>query len=109
MGRGVAIVGGAALNHVGDEHVLASHADCRQHFVEQLPRPSDEREALLVFVVAGSLADEHQPRRAGAVPRNGHGPFRAERAEDASIDAPLQLFKVCREDVVGHVEPPAAW
>src|SRR5207342_3949349 len=60
VGHGVAVSGRAALDHVRDVYVLAGHADPTEELVEELPGLADERVALLVFVEAGRLADEHQ-------------------------------------------------
>jgi hypothetical protein len=38
---------------------LSVEADRREHAVEQLSRPADERLALDVLVAAGRLADQH--------------------------------------------------
>ena len=60
MRQRVAIVGRAALEDIGDEHVAALQADLAEQPVEQLPCLPDERKALPVLVSAGRLADEHQ-------------------------------------------------
>jgi len=56
----IAVPGRPALDHVRDVHVVAGHADPTQELVQELPRLADERVALLVFVEARRLADEHQ-------------------------------------------------
>jgi hypothetical protein len=45
--------------------VAACQTDAREQLVEQLPGLADERDALLVLVEAGRLADEHQYPPAG--------------------------------------------
>jgi hypothetical protein len=57
---GVAVAGRAALQHVGDEDVLAGEADLFQQLVQQLAGAADERQALTVLFGPRRLADEHQ-------------------------------------------------
>ena len=56
----IAVAGRPAFQDIRHEHVVARDPDPGQELVEQLPRLADERDALLVLVEAGSLADEHQ-------------------------------------------------
>ena len=56
----VAVPRRPALEHVRDVDVRAGQADALEQPVEQLPGLPDERDALLVLVEAGRLADEHQ-------------------------------------------------
>ena len=85
VGERVAVLGRAALDHVGDVDVGAGQADLAQEFRQQLAGRSHERLALLVLVKARSLAHEHQlarwdrPRRtppgcARCRARNGRNP-----------------------------------
>ena len=60
LGLRVAVARRAALQDVRDEDVGARQPDPAEQLVEQLPRLADERDALLVLVEAGRLADEHQ-------------------------------------------------
>ena len=60
VGLRVAVPGRPALEHVGDVDLGALEADAGEQLVEQLPGLTDERDALLVLVEAGRLADEHQ-------------------------------------------------
>ena len=68
----VAVVGRPALEHVGDEHLLAREPDGAEQLLEELAGLAHERPALLVLVVAGSLAHEHEV--AGWVTLAGHRP-----------------------------------
>ena len=56
----VAVARGAAFQGVRYVDVLSGQADPREQLLEQLAGLADERDALLVLVKAGSLADEHQ-------------------------------------------------
>ncbi len=56
----VAVAGRAALQDVRHIDLVALEADPGEQLVEELPRLADERLALLILVVAGRLADEHQ-------------------------------------------------
>ena len=60
LGLRVAVAGRAALEDIGDEHVVAGQADPAEQLAEQLPGGADERHALLVLVEPRRLADEHQ-------------------------------------------------
>ena len=57
---GIAVAGRPALEHVGDEALLAAQTDVLEQAVEQLAGTAHERLALLVLVEARRLADEHQ-------------------------------------------------
>ena len=98
-GEGVAVVGGAALDHVGDEHVLPFYTDACEQLVEELSCASNEREALLVFVVSRAFANEHHVGREGTVAWDGLGSLRSQGAEGAFVDAPLEIVGRCGEDV----------
>jgi hypothetical protein len=64
LGPGVAIIGRAALDDIGDENLLARDTDRRQHAIEQLSRAPDEWLAAQIFIVTGTLADDQQVRLA---------------------------------------------
>ena len=103
MGRGVAVVGRAALDHVGDEHVFSSHADRCEQLVEQLSGAPNERQPLLILVVSGAFANEHHVGRDRTVAWDGLGSLRSQRAEGAFVNAPIEIVDRCGEDVVaGH-------
>ena len=59
-GQRVAVPGRPALQDVRDEHVGARQPDPAEELVEELARLADERDALLVLVEPGRLADEHE-------------------------------------------------
>ena len=60
FGQRIAVAGRAAFKNVDDIDVVTRQPDAGEQLVEQLARRADERDALLVLVEAGSLADEHQ-------------------------------------------------
>ena len=64
----------AALHHVGDVDLGAVQMDDLQHIVQQLPGPAYKGNTLLVLVLAGAFADEHDLRRLAAVPKHHMGP-----------------------------------
>ena len=80
---GVAVAGRPALDDVGDENLLAPPADLAQQLVEQVAGRTDERAALLVLVVAGSLADEDDLGLGMALPGHGQGAALVQRAQRA--------------------------
>src|SRR5262245_34380935 len=47
------------VDDVGDVHIRFAEADRRQHLIEQLPRPADERLAFEVLLASRRLADQH--------------------------------------------------
>ncbi len=59
---GIPVVGRSALEHIGNEHLLASETNAAQHRIEQTAGTTHEGFALLVFVGTGCLAN-HQPLR----------------------------------------------
>ena len=81
---GVTVARRPALEHVRDVDVRARQPDPVQELLEQLARLTDEGNALLILVVAGRLADEHQlgVRVAGA--EDDLCPRRRERAARAA-------------------------
>ena len=62
VGQGIPIARRSAHDDIGDVHLVAREADTREQLLQQLPRGSDERDALLVLVEPRRLADEHQIR-----------------------------------------------
>ena len=58
----VAVSGRAALQHVGDEHVLAAQTGTPEQLVKVVPGGAYERLALQILVFARRLADEHHAR-----------------------------------------------
>ena len=73
----------AALHHVGDVDLGAVQMDDLQHIVQQLPGPAYKGNTLLVLVLAGAFADEHDLRRLAAVPKHHMGPGVRQRAAPA--------------------------
>jgi len=63
--------------------VAAVEADRRQHLVQQLPGPSDEGQALAIFVGARRLADDHDVGVGIAV---GEDELRCGRLEPAAFE-----------------------
>ena len=60
-GHRVAVLGRAALDHIGDEDLVAFIADHADKLVEVLAGRAHERPASLVFVPAGGFADKEEP------------------------------------------------
>src|SRR5207247_779498 len=61
LGRqGVAVVRGPTFDDVGDEDIGALEADAGEELLEELARGADEGPRLLVLVVAGGFANEHE-------------------------------------------------
>ena len=60
VGQWIAVSRRAAFENVDDIDVVTRKPDVGEQLVEQLACRADERDALLVLVEAGSLADEHQ-------------------------------------------------
>ncbi len=58
----IAVARRAALEDVGDEHLVAAKTDLGEQAVEQGTRLADERQSLAVLVGPGRLADEHEVR-----------------------------------------------
>ncbi len=94
FGLGVAVVRRPRLEHVGDVDLLAREADGAEELLEQLARLADERPALLVFVVAGRLAYEHEVAVRVALAEHDAGAGAREQAALAGLGLapqPLQL------------------
>ena len=60
VGLGIAVLGWSALDDVRDINVLARQLDRLDDLRQQLPRPSDKRHALHVFVRTRRFTDEHE-------------------------------------------------
>ena len=63
VGLGIAVLRRPALDDVRDVDVVARQLDRLDDLRQQLAGAADKRHALLVFVGAGRLADEHQVGR----------------------------------------------
>ena len=59
LGPGVAIIGRAAFQDIGDKNLFPGKADCLKHGIKQLARPADEGFAAPVLLGARRLADQH--------------------------------------------------
>ena len=71
-----------------------------QHIVQQLARPAHKGHPLLILVLAGALADEHDLRRFRAVPEHHVGPGIRQGAAPAVGAVLFQRFPA-----VCHVHP----
>ena len=70
------------LHHIGDVDGRAIDPSFGERLVEQLPGRADERMTGQVFLIAGLLADEHQPRARRALAEHR---LRAELVEVARL------------------------
>lgn len=59
IGGGISVAGGAALDDVGDVNLCPVKTHSVDLFFEELAGAADEGASLLVFVLSGALADEH--------------------------------------------------
>ena len=59
LGQRIPVPGGAALDHIGDEHLGSGYPGFGQHFGQELAAPADKRPALFVLDGPGAFADEH--------------------------------------------------
>ena len=75
----------AALHHVGDVDLGAVQMDDLQHIVQQLPGPAYKGNTLLVLMLAGAFADEHDLRRLAAVPKHHMGPGVRQRTAPTGV------------------------
>src|SRR5262245_11510862 len=82
----IAILRRPALKDIADVDVFALEVDRLNNLRQQLPRSPDERQALLVFVKPGSLADEYQIGFRIAGTENDVGARRSELAALAIAD-----------------------
>ena len=62
VGLGISVSRGAALQDVADVSILTFDAGGLDDLREELACGADERQALLVFLIAGRFADEHDLR-----------------------------------------------
>src|SRR3954469_9496184 len=104
VGQWVAIVRRPALQDVRNVDVLPLEPDRAQHLLEQFPGGADERARLLVLVVAGRLADEHDPGIRRPLARHGARPAAAKDALLTDADLAGQYAKL----VQGTIPPAAA-
>jgi len=56
----VSIIRGAVFDDVGDVHLITLKADRGEEGFEKLASGPNKRSTLLIFVIAGPFADEHQ-------------------------------------------------
>ena len=85
-GSGSRLPGGRHLTTLAMNTSRALEADAGQQLLEELPGGADERAALLVLVVAGRLADEHDLGVDRPFARHGARARRAKRAGAAGVD-----------------------
>src|SRR5262245_9528845 len=71
------------LDRVGDESIAARNAGLFERLIEDPPGRTHERLAGEVFLVAGLLADQHEPGAGAPFPRNDLGGELVERAARA--------------------------
>src|SRR3990170_3251379 len=86
-GERVAVVWRAALDDVGDEHLVAAQADGGDQFVQEAAGGPDEGAGLLVLVEAGRLAHEQNVSVRRAFARDGASAGAAEVAVGAGGDS----------------------
>src|SRR6185295_5865610 len=86
VGLRVAVAGRPALHDVGDEDLLAPPADRGEEADEQLAGAADERPALGILGLAGTLADEHDLGVRMALAGHGLRPPLGELAAGAGTD-----------------------
>src|SRR5579864_4473765 len=94
-----------ALQDVGDENVCPGEADALEQLVEQLAGRPDEWLPLLILVLPGRLADDHDPGGLWA-----HAWYRsrsrgAERAPPALLHRGAQGLEVGEVQTGGHCMP----
>ena len=100
VGLGIAVSGGAALEDVADEDVLAAlQADRRQHVVEQLAGLSYEGLAEPVFLRPGRFAHEHPSGALAADAENRLRAVRAQLAVGATCNPRLETGPVELQDI----------
>src|SRR3954449_2867097 len=59
LGQRVPVAGRPAADDVGDEDLRALDPDLQEQLIQELPGASDERQALLILLSSGGLANEH--------------------------------------------------
>src|SRR5215210_5523043 len=60
LGKRIAVAGRAALDHVGDEHLVALEPDLLEQAIQELAGATDEGLALPILLRSRGLADEHE-------------------------------------------------
>jgi hypothetical protein len=108
VGLGVAVVGWAALDDVGDEHILAAPADRAEQPHQQVTGAPDERPALAILVETRPFANEDDLGRGIALPGDGLRPGLVEATARAGPDLPGDDLE--RRLALGprHAVPPPA-
>ena len=86
----------AALDHVGNVDLCPVQMDDLQHIVQKLSRPAYKGHALLILVLAGSLADEHDLRRFASIAEDYVRPGVRQRAAPAGGTFRPQRFPSIR-------------
>ena len=71
FGKGVAIIGWAALDDVCDKHVCSFQIDTLEQFIQELSCGANERTSLFVFVKAWTFTDKQYPCAWIPFTRNG--------------------------------------
>src|SRR5947209_3629332 len=87
------ILGRPALNHIADIDVVAAQAHGLDHLREQLSRAAYERDALDIFVVPWTLADEDQFGFRIANSKDNISAMLVESAASAIADVLANAFK----------------
>src|SRR5207302_477451 len=70
IGKRVPVLWRTVPDDVRDEDLRAVESDTDEELIEQLTGRADERTALLIFVEAGSLAEEEDAALAAPLPRH---------------------------------------
>ena len=86
IGLRIPVAGRAALDHVGDEDLLARPQDRREQLVEERPGLADERPALPVLVETRTFAHEDDLGCGRPLPRHGPCPTLVQAAARARRD-----------------------
>ena len=76
----VAVARRPALDDVRNEYLLPAHIDAGKQLFQVMAGRADKRPALLIFVKARTLANEHDARVGRTFTRHRVGPAPAERA-----------------------------
>ncbi len=95
LGPRIAVLRRPALEDVRDVDVRSSEAHAlRDDVGQELSRPTDEGDSLLVFVVARRFADEHHARPARSIGKDRLRAGSMERTSDAARDGCAKVFEV---------------
>ena len=108
VGLRVAVARRPALDHVGDEHVLALPADRLDELGQESPGGADERPAGLVLIATGTLADDHDLGFRVALAGDRPGPLLVEPAAGANGDLRGDGLERGAAPSVGHTALPTA-